>query len=231
MTKNSRDEAIEDPNAETEDAANASDGPPSQGGTPSPDGDEAESSDPPAPDAAAEAATESGEEPDPLAAREAEIATLKDQLLRALAEVENTRRRAQRDREEAQLYGPTALARDLLGVADNLRRAIESVDPATAEGNDAVRSLLSGVELIERELQKVLERHHIARIEAEGAKFDAHLHQAMFEVPDAGAEPGTVVQVLQPGYVLHDRLLRAAMVGIAKAPAPGTAREPAESDS
>jgi molecular chaperone GrpE len=96
-----------------------------------------------------------------------------------------------------------------------------------------VRSLLAGVELTERELEKVFARHSIARIEPMGEKFDAHLHQAMFEVPDASAEPGTVVKVLQPGYVLHDRLLRAAMVGVAKAPAPDAdaqAREDASSE-
>ena len=155
-------------------------------------------------------------EPDPLAEQaariaelEAEAAELRNERLRALAEVENMRRRSERERREASRYGATALARDLLGVADNLRRALAT---GAADG------LLEGVELVERELGAALARHHIARIEAEGERFDHNRHQAMFEVETADAEAGTVVQVVQEGYLLHDRLLRPAMVGVARAP-------------
>ncbi len=182
------------------------------------------------PEAEAEAAVASGdgapeeeagaagpEEVDPLAEQAARIAeleveaqTLRDERLRALAEVENMRRRAERERSEASRYGATGLARDLLGVADNLRRALAS---GGGEG------LLEGVEMVERELSAAFARHNIARIEAEGERFDHNRHQAMFEVETPDAEAGTVVQVVQEGYLLHDRLLRPAMVGVAKAPA------------
>ena len=159
-----------------------------------------------------------------LAASQAEAAALKDQLLRALAEAENVRRRAQRDREEAGKYAITAFARELVGVADNLQRAIAAI-PAEALANDeALKNLAAGVEMTERQLLSAFERFHLRRIEPLGEKFDSNLHQAMFELPAPGQPSGTVVQVLQPGYVLHDRLIRPAMVGVAKAmPGDGTA--------
>ena len=170
---------------------------------------------PPDPEAAAEEAAAA--EPDPLAEQgariaelEAEAGELRNERLRALAEVENMRRRSERERQEASRYGATALARDLLGVADNLRRALAT---GAADG------LLEGVELVERELSAAFARHHVTRIEAEGERFDHNRHQAMFEVETADAEAGTIVQVVQEGYLLHDRLLRPAMVGVAKAPA------------
>ena len=153
---------------------------------------------------------------------EAEAQTLRDERLRALAEVENMRRRSERERQEASRYGATALARDLLGVADNLRRALAS------GGGDG---LLEGVEMVERELSAAFARHHIARIEAEGERFDHNRHQAMFEMETADVEPGTVVQVVQDGYLLHDRLLRPAMVGVAKAPAAEEEVAPAEDEA
>ena len=154
---------------------------------------------------------------DALAASQAEAAALKDQLLRALAETENVRRRAQRDREDAGKYAIAAFAKELVGVADNLRRAIGAI-PAEALANDeALRNLAAGVELTERQLLSAFERFQLRRIEPLGEKFDSNLHQAMFELPAEGQPPGTVVQVLQPGYVLHDRLIRPAMVGVAKA--------------
>ncbi len=156
---------------------------------------------------------------DPNAARaaalEAEVATLKDQLLRTLAEGENARRRAQREREEAVKYAASQLARDLLNVADNLSRARET-------GAASAEALLTGVELVERELLAAFEKHGIKKIVPVGERFDPNFHQAMFEVPNAEAAPGTVVQVVQPGYVMAERLLRPALVGVAKAaPAPG----------
>lgn len=177
-----------------------------------------------APDSAdAEPEDAGAEEFDPLAEQaariaelEAEAQALRDERLRALAEVENMRRRSERERGEASRYGATGLARDLLGVADNLRRALES---GAGEG------LMEGVEMVERELGAAFARHHIARIEAEGERFDHNRHQAMFEVETADAEPGTVVQVVQDGYLLHDRLLRPAMVGVAKAAETAEAEE------
>lgn len=148
---------------------------------------------------------------------EAEIAELNDRLLRSLAETENVRRRGQRDREETAKFAITAFARDVLSVADNLRRALEAV-PDDAGENEALGSLVGGIELTERELAAIFQRHGVEKIDPAGEKFDHNLHEAMFEIPTADAEPGTVVQVLETGYVLNGRLLRAARVGIAKAP-------------
>ena len=153
-----------------------------------------------------------------IAALEAELADTKDRLLRALAETENVRRRAQREREDTQKYAVSGFARDLLSTADNLRRALDSVPEA--EIRDArTRSLLDGVAATERELLSVFERHGIRRIDPKGERFDHNFHQAVFEAERPDAPAGTVIEVLQPGYVLHDRLLRPAMVGFAKAPA------------
>jgi molecular chaperone GrpE len=153
-----------------------------------------------------------------VAALEAELADTKDRLLRALAETENVRRRAQREREDTQKYAVGGFARDLLATADNLRRALDSVPEA--EIKDArTRSLLDGVAATERELLSVFERHGIRWIDPKGERFDHNFHQAVFEAERPDAPAGTVIEVLQPGYVLHDRLLRPAMVGVAKAPA------------
>lgn len=147
----------------------------------------------------------------------AEAAQFKDQLLRALAEAENTRRRSQRDREESARYAAAPLGKDIVQVADNLARALAAV-PAEALANDeALRNLVEGIAATERQFLAALDRHNIKRIDPLGEKFDAHMHQAMFEVPGTGQPAGTVVQVLQPGYILHDRLLRPALVGVAKA--------------
>jgi len=152
---------------------------------------------------------------DRLTALEAELADQKDRLLRALAETENVRRRAQREREDASKYAVAGFAKDLLSAADNLRRAIESLPEAEVK-DERTRSLLAGVGATERELLSVFERHGIKRIDAQGERFDHNLHQAIFEAERADKPSGTVVEVLQPGYVLHDRLLRPAMVGVAK---------------
>jgi molecular chaperone GrpE len=158
-----------------------------------------------------------------LAKAKAEAAQFKDQLLRALAEAENTRRRSQRDREESARYAAAPLGKDIVQVADNLARALAAV-PAEALANDeALRNLVEGIAATERQFLAALDRHNIKRIDPLGEKFDAHLHQAMFEVPGTGQPAGTVVQVLQPGYILHDRLLRPALVGVAKADGPATA--------
>jgi molecular chaperone GrpE len=146
---------------------------------------------------------------------EAELAEYKDRLLRALAETENVRRRAQREREEASKYAVAGFAKDLLSAADNLRRALESLPESEAK-DERTRSLLAGVEATERELLSVFERHGIKRIDPQGERFDHNFHQAIFEAERPDQPSGSVVEVLQPGYVLHDRLLRPAMVGVAK---------------
>jgi molecular chaperone GrpE len=170
-----------------------------------------------------ETPTELPEEDGPAGTRETElegeIAKLKDQLLRALAEQENIRRRAQREREDAVKYAAQKFATDLLSVADNLRRALDSVTTAQAQ-DEFARTLLAGVAATERELLGAFEKHGLKRIEPMGEKFDHNLHQAMFEVPNTGKLSGTIVQVLAPGYVLQDRLLRPAMVGVAKGGGP-----------
>jgi len=149
--------------------------------------------------------------------RDAEIAYLKDRLLRATAETENVRRRLEREKQDASAYAVTGFARDLLGVVDNLRRALDAIPADARENDDAVKTIVTGVEMTERELLNVLARHGISRIEAQGQKLDPHLHQAMIEVEHDEAEPGTVVQELQAGYVIKDRLLRPALVSVAKA--------------
>ena len=149
---------------------------------------------------------------------EAEAAELKDRLLRALAEQENIRRRAQRELEEAVRYAASGLARDLLPTADNLRRAIESVSEELA-ADEPLRQMLAGVSATERALLDAFGRHGISRIDPLGEPFDPNRHQAMFEVEDAERPAGTVAEVLQPGYLHYDRLLRPAMVGVAKSPA------------
>jgi len=166
---------------------------------------------PPHPDASGEA--------DPFEALTAENARLKDQALRALAEVENMRRRAERDREDANKYAISSFARDLLSVADNLNRALAAV-PADHAGDESVKNLIAGVEATERELIAAFERRGLSRIAPMGEKFDPNFHQAMFEVPDNSHPIGTVVQVLAPGWVIHERLLRPAMVGVSKAAEP-----------
>ena len=148
-------------------------------------------------------------------ALEAELADVHDRLLRALAETENTRRRAQRERADAEKYSVAKFAGDMLSVADNLRRALDSL-PEKEARDDRTRSLLDGVAATERELLAAFERYSLKRIDPKGEKFDHNFHQAVFEMENTGRPAGTVVEVLQPGYVLHDRLLRPAMVGVAK---------------
>jgi molecular chaperone GrpE len=161
---------------------------------------------------------------DALAAARAEAAQLKDQLLRAMAETENTRRRAQRDREDAQKYGVANFARDMLTVADNLRRALEAIPAAQLESDEALKTLYDGIAATERQLEAALAKQQIERVWPEGERFDANMHQAMFEVPGSGKPAGTIVQVVQAGYKIHERLLRPALVGVAKA-------EPAANDA
>ena len=173
----------------------------------------------------AEAAPQTPEER--IAALEAELAEAQDKTLRALAEAENTRRRAQRERADTEKYAISRFAEGLLSVADNLRRALDSLPESEAK-DDRTKGLLAGVAATERELLSAFERHGLKRIDAKGEKFDHNFHQAVFEMENTGQPAGTVVEVLQPGYVLHDRLLRPAMVGVAKGGAP--AAEPDDKD-
>jgi molecular chaperone GrpE len=155
--------------------------------------------------------------PDAVALLAKEAADMKDRLLRTLAEMENLRRRTEKEVADARTYGVTNFARDILAVADNMERALKALDDEIREKAEAgVKALLDGVELTERELLKVMEKHGISRLEPQGLKFDPNLHQAMFEIPDASVPAGTVVQVVQPGYKIGERVLRPALVGVSK---------------
>lgn len=153
---------------------------------------------------------------------EAQIADLKDKMLRAVAEAENVRRRAVKDVDDARKYGVTGFARDVLAVADNLGRALETL-PEGADKDETFSSFVEGVQLTGRELANVLQRHGVKEVRPQGEKFDHNFHQAMFEVEDASQPPGTVAHVMQAGYTIGDRLLRPAMVGVTKAPADAAA--------
>jgi molecular chaperone GrpE len=149
----------------------------------------------------------------------AELAAIKERLLRALAETENLRRRSAREVEEAHKYAITGFARELLEVADNLSRALASLPPEAREQSELVQRLVDGVALTEKSLLAAFERHQIAKVVPElGDKFDHNRQQAMLEIETADYPAGTVAQVMQPGYVIADRLLRPALVGVARAP-------------
>ena len=163
-----------------------------------------------------EDSVETEAEIDPIAALEAERDELKDQTLRALAEVENMRRRTERELAQSRKYGHSGFARDLLAAVDNLKRAVDVLPEDRSNLDETMTNLVVGVEMIHQEIMTVLERHGISMISPDGEKFDYDKHQAMFEVPTNEVEPGTVVQVAQNGWMLHDRLLTPAMVGVSK---------------
>lgn len=146
----------------------------------------------------------------------AELADAQDKVLRALAEVENVRRRAQRDKEDATRYAIAGFARDMVGVADNLRRALDSITPQARAASEGLNALAVGVEMTESAMLAALERNGVKPIDAVGQPFDANRHEALFEIPDDTKPAGTVLQVMERGYMLRDRLLRPAKVGIAK---------------
>jgi molecular chaperone GrpE len=147
-------------------------------------------------------------------------ADFKDKLLRTLAEMENLRKRTEREVGDARLYGISSFARDILQIADNMHLAREAIGPELRESSDAnVKALLEGVELTERELLKVLEKNGVKKFSPLAEKFDPNFHQAMYEVADGTSPPGTVAQVIQAGYKLGERVLRPALVAVAKAPA------------
>ena len=155
--------------------------------------------------------------PDPTAELAREAADLKDRLLRSLAEMENLRRRTEKQVADERVYGIASFARDMLAVADNMRRALDAVTPELRETADpAVKALIEGLELTERELLKVLEKQGVKKLEPLGSKFDPNLHQAMYEVPDPSVPAGTVVQVVQAGYTIGERMLRPALVAVSK---------------
>ncbi|KKJ77201.1 hypothetical protein WH95_09120 [Kiloniella litopenaei] len=147
---------------------------------------------------------------------DAQNAQLTDKLLRTMADMENLRNRTRRDKEDAIKYAPQKLVTDLIGVMDNLQRALSAVSEEAAEGNEDLKTLRDGVEMTNREMLKVFEKHNITEVEAMGARMDPHSHEALFEIPDPSQPEGTIVQVIQPGFRLHDRLLRPARVGVAK---------------
>jgi len=164
-------------------------------------------------------------EADPVEALAKENADLKDRLLRLAAEMENLRKRMGREIEDTRSYAITKFARDMLTATDSLSRALIVLPAETRDTADGpLKSLIDGIELTEREMQRLLAVHGVKPIEAEGQKFDPHKHQAMFEVPDPTRPEGTVVQVVQTGYAIGDRVLRPAMVGVAKG---GAATPPA----
>jgi molecular chaperone GrpE len=145
-----------------------------------------------------------------------EVADYKDKLLRSLADMENLRRRTDREVADARMYGVSSFARDIAGVADNMRRALAAVGESADTIEGPAKALVEGVELIERELLKVLEKHGVKKFDPQGVKFDPNLHQAIFEVSDANVASGSIAQVIQPGYMIGERVLRPAMVGVSK---------------
>ena len=162
-----------------------------------------------------------------IAALEAEAADLKDRLLRAHAEVENIRKRSEREKEETAKYAITRLAREIVNVGDNFQRAIDAVPPGAADQDSALKSFLEGVTMTERELLNVLERYGIRRVQPMNEIFNPHLHQAVMEIARSDVPTGTIVQVFQAGFMIEDRVLRPAMVAVAKggprpAPAEGS---------
>jgi len=168
---------------------------------------------------------------DDIASLAAERDELRDQLLRTLADNENLRRRTERELTAAKKYGALGFARDLMASVDNLDKAIDLIPENKDELDETVKNILIGVEMTGREIASVLERHNISKISPDGEKFDYNLHQAMFEVPSDEVEPGIVMQVVQSGYQLHDRLLRPAMVGVSKPASPPQTTEAPETES
>jgi molecular chaperone GrpE len=180
---------------------------------------------------AADAEADAPAEPDPIELLKAENAELKDKFMRLAAEMDNLRRRTEREVRDAKTYSVAAFARDMLSVSDNLRRGLDAVPAeARAAAEAGLMALVEGVEMTERAMLSALERHGVKKIEPAGQKFDPNFHQAMFEVPNADIPNNTVIQVVQDGYVIGDRVLRPAMVGVSKGgPKPADTANAAES--
>jgi molecular chaperone GrpE len=178
------------------------------------------------------AADEAVVEASRIAELETEVSSLKDQLLRALAETENLRQRTRREREDTLKYASMGLVKDLVEVTDNLKRAVDSVPAEAFEDDDHLKNLLIGVQMTDKEILSVLERHNVKQVAALGEKLDPHSHEALFEVPDPSRPAGTIVQVMQPGYRLHERLVRPARVGVAVGgPAAGAETPPSPGEN
>ena len=152
-----------------------------------------------------------------IAELEAQLAQMKDQWVRAAAETENVRKRAERDQQETARYAATGFARDMVNVLENAKRAAESITAEKREANELLKTIGDGLDMTVAELAGIFERHGIKRIDPMGEKFDHNLHQAVVQVEQPGTEPNTVIQVVQAGYVMHDRLLKPAMVAVTKA--------------
>lgn len=156
-------------------------------------------------------------EPGSVETLQKEVAEARDRMLRTLAEMENLRKRTSKEVADSKLYGITGFARDVLDIADNLQRALDAVPAeARAAADPGLTSLIEGVELTERSLLNALEKHGVKKFDPQGQKFDPNFQQAMYEVPDASVPAGTVVQVMQAGYTIGERVLRPALVGVAK---------------
>jgi molecular chaperone GrpE len=182
----------------------------------------AQPDDPPAPAAA----------PKPSTSLDRELVDTKDRLLSTLADMENLRKRTEREVADARMYGISAFARDVLTVADNMHLALEALDKELREKSDSgVKALLDGVELTERALLNALEKHGVKRIDPLGQKFDPNRHQAMYEIEDARVPAGHVVQVVQAGYLIGDRVLRPAMVAVSKGGPKAVAEPPPANDN
>jgi molecular chaperone GrpE len=145
-----------------------------------------------------------------------QLAQMKDQWIRAVAETENVRKRTERDRDEMSKYAVTSFARDMVSVLENLKRASESIPAEVRAQDEKLKTLAEGVDLTLQEMLSIFDRYHIKRIDPMGEKFDHHYHQAVVQIESPNVSPGTVVQVVQAGYVIHDRLLRPAMVAVSK---------------
>jgi molecular chaperone GrpE len=192
------------------------------------EGEEAAASPSQAPPATPQAAAEGAKSlHEIVAALQAEVGDLKDKWMRAHAEIDNIRKRAEREREEAAKYSIAKLARDIVAVGDNFQRAIDAVPAGAAEKDPALKSFLDGVTMTERELLNALDRHGIRRVQPLNEQFNPHLHQAVAQVPRTDVPSGTIVEVYQAGYMIEDRVLRPAMVGVAQGgPKPSAPPEP-----
>jgi molecular chaperone GrpE len=183
----------------------------------------------PAPDTAEQPAP-AGDAPSRADLLQAELDKTKDQMLRALAEAENNRKRALKERDDASKYAVTSFAKDLINVADNLRRALDAV-PADMLADGRFKGLVEGIEATEREMLRAFEKTGIRKIMPDGELFNPNYHEVMFEGPAGGKPPGTVIQVIESGYILHDRLLRPARVGVAKDEGQGTGKPGSQIDT
>ena len=194
------------------------------------------------PEAATAESAESASPGEQIAALAAAVDELRDKFLRAVAETDNVRKRAEREVAEARAYGIANFARDTIGVADNLARALEAIAPESrANADDTLKALLDGVDLTRRDLRNTLKKHGVRELDPQGEKFDPNFHQAMYEVPDPEVAAGTVVQVMQTGYAIGDRVLRPALVAVAKGgaknngksdtPEPATPRAPGRGEA